>query len=226
MLFKHTNQTCRSHRAQRSWLWARAAVQSGVAINGRVWRIQTTAIYRPVCFELQMPLAVLKFASVFRLPLVIDLIPPDRINSNILANILDSRDVQLLYWVSTWTGVKRRSGIKIKEWNCKGEWTAGLKEFRIGYVWREKKKKREMKYTRVPSSKFKEQKYGKFWVSEILHVNLFRLRDRFSSIVDKEYIFDATKRSQEKWLEDGDIILTILIILKKIYSSHGNSICK
>lgn len=83
-----------------------------------------------------------------------------------------------------------------------------------------------MKYTRVPSSKFKEQKYGKFWVSEILHVNLFRLRDRFSSIVDKEYIFDATKRSQEKWLEDGDIILTILIILKKIYSSHGNSICK
>lgn len=61
-----------------------------------------------------------------------------------------------------------------------------------------------MKYTCV-QAKFKEQKYVKFWVSEILHVNLLRLHDKFSSIVnsDKEYIFSNEEYSQEKLREDN-----------------------
>lgn len=61
-----------------------------------------------------------------------------------------------------------------------------------------------MKYTCV-QAKFKEQKYVKFWVSEILDVNLLRLHDKFSSIVnsDKEYIFSNEEYSQEKLREDN-----------------------
>lgn len=68
--------------------------------------------------------------------------------------------------------------------------------------WKEKKK--EMKYTCV-QAKFKEQKYVKFWVSEILDVNLLRLHDKFSSIVnsDKEYIFSNEEYSQEKLRENN-----------------------
>lgn len=42
-------------------------------------------------------------------------------------------------------------------------------------------------------------------MSEILHVNLLRLHDKFSSIVnsDKEYIFSNEEYSQEKWREDN-----------------------
>lgn len=72
-------------------------------------------------------------------------------------------------------------------------WAA--KELRIGYVWRELKgKKKKGDEIHVCSNSRKV----KFWVSEILHVNLLRLYDKFSSIVNSDNISSVTKNTMSR----------------------------